>query len=624
MFNPTKGPARELVGAREQIDQRELEQLQKSGALIIDERHRRPLYFDGRFLAARDLTREQIYFLTRQADFGRAGGGGVVHGLMVTEGPGASTILITPGHGITPSGESVVLPGNVPLSIPLTNIAETQRLDAAFGLLSIPRDSPRNRSGLFVLALRPVEFSANPIASYPTAVTGARTVEDGDIVEGVAVTLVPFLEEGPRNELDQPRSRIARQIFLEKSQRGIPASALALALISLERGSVQWIDPFLVRREIGSRQSDVLGLGLSPRGLREAHLLQYHQHFHEIIRQRTARGQGLRFPASEHFLALPSAGQLPTQTINPIDFTQSYFPAEVDVLLSIIPEDEVGALVEDSLELPPIDLTLSADAQESTAVHVLIPLSRAQVRTFASRLANITRPVKAAAPGLLSRRKPLEVLQGLRLPRVTAPVFQPQDVADAAWREALALKPLLWYIRSRNIHVRTEILGTRVSLVRNEVDTERGVTDRIEELGATTEFNRIRNRATSAANAEMVALLSSPRITRSPVLATIALRELDTAESLDRTTVLKVGEKFADPQFGEGVARIERANPEITTNKTVVRNLAASRSLADLDRIARTTPEREMEGLAEEVLAAAKTRSNRLEALVKKRSQPNS
>src|SRR5215218_6561845 len=92
-----QGPMRELLvsGARRDLargpgdpdprteQQERLRRLQESNTLVVDDRRRRPLYFDGRFLAARDLTREQAYFLTRQADLGRAGGAGVVHGLEV-------------------------------------------------------------------------------------------------------------------------------------------------------------------------------------------------------------------------------------------------------------------------------------------------------------------------------------------------------------------------------------------------------------------------------------------------------------------------------------------------------------------------------------------------------------
>jgi hypothetical protein len=65
MFSPTNGPARETFPARERVDSDLLEQMISAGTIIIDNRRRRPLYFDGRFLAARDLTREQNYFLSR-------------------------------------------------------------------------------------------------------------------------------------------------------------------------------------------------------------------------------------------------------------------------------------------------------------------------------------------------------------------------------------------------------------------------------------------------------------------------------------------------------------------------------------------------------------------------------
>jgi len=45
---------------------------QNNGSLVIDSQRSRPYWFDGRFLAARDLQREQDYFLQRQADLGQA------------------------------------------------------------------------------------------------------------------------------------------------------------------------------------------------------------------------------------------------------------------------------------------------------------------------------------------------------------------------------------------------------------------------------------------------------------------------------------------------------------------------------------------------------------------------
>ena len=71
--------------ARERIKPKDLAVLRRTGVLIEDARRERPRYFDGRFLAARDLIRDQQYFLTREADLGQAAGSGVALGLFVRE-----------------------------------------------------------------------------------------------------------------------------------------------------------------------------------------------------------------------------------------------------------------------------------------------------------------------------------------------------------------------------------------------------------------------------------------------------------------------------------------------------------------------------------------------------------
>ena len=69
--------------------------LRTAGVLIEDPRRERPRYFDGRFLAARDLTRDQEYILTREADLGQAAGSGVARGLDVDRG-GACLLYTSP------------------------------------------------------------------------------------------------------------------------------------------------------------------------------------------------------------------------------------------------------------------------------------------------------------------------------------------------------------------------------------------------------------------------------------------------------------------------------------------------------------------------------------------------
>src|SRR5262245_28869242 len=221
-MTPTKGTNRERIAAAD------IATLRRSGVLIEDGRRQRPRWFDGRFLAARDLIREQQYFLTREADLGQAAGSGVAVGLAVAHGAGPQTLVITAGHGITPSGALVRLAFD--LTVRLADIPRAEQYTVKFGLGRLPRPPLAARNGLFVLALRPVEFTANPIGAYPTSITGQRTVEDGDVIEATAVVLVPWPDDGALESLDARRGRAARAIFVEDVDRGISANVLPIAM----------------------------------------------------------------------------------------------------------------------------------------------------------------------------------------------------------------------------------------------------------------------------------------------------------------------------------------------------------------------------------------------------------
>ena len=347
MIDYTAGSARELIAPED------VEALRATGALVDDVRRERPRYFDGRFLAARDLIRDQQYFLTREADLGQASGGGVVVGLEVTPGAAADELVLSPGHGLTPAGELTLLPNA--LSVRLADIPLAEQLSARFSLSRLPQPPLRNRTGLFVLALRPVEFTANPIGAYPTSITGPRTVEDGDVIEATAVVLVPWTDDDATDALDARRGRAARAIFVENRPSGVSANVLPLAMVALQNNVVAWLDVPMVRRELGADRADRPGLGTSARALALAHLLQYRQHLDDELRSNDGRG----FPAAPRFGALPPAGPMPPAMIATSDFTQSYFPAEIDTELAPIPDDELPALVEEALALPAIDLTVA-------------------------------------------------------------------------------------------------------------------------------------------------------------------------------------------------------------------------------------------------------------------------
>jgi len=606
MFNAIQGPA------RERVELEELLRFPQPQALVVDDRRRRPLYFDGRFLRAADLTRDQNYFLTRQADLGRVGGMGVVHGLQVTL-VNATQIRIAPGHGVCPSGELVVIEQSAPLNI--ANIAEIQALDVVFGLMPIPREPARNRSGLYILALRPVEFSANPIASYPTTIQGPRSLQDGDIIEAAAVTLVPYHDEGAVKEANLRRARAAYNIFVRGSNPGMPANALPLAMLSLDHGTIQWIDTFSVRREVGTENGQVRGIGFTNLAVREAHALQYDAHLQDVLKERRQANRGQRFVATEHFLALPAAGRMPSDTIDPADFTQIFFPTEMDVELSLVPSDELPAMLKDSFDLPPIDLTLTGDEMNSTSVLVVIPVPRAKLRATEAVTGTIQRKLLPNAPGLLAKRSPLQALQSWKIARLPGgPKLPGPDPVVAAWRAAVPRGSLIWYIRRRNFAERPKLQGTLRVLAGDEAASDKKLAAAMKDFGLAVRFGRVQQKATSQAQGAIAAFLSSPRFLNSMILTTDAVTAFEAATPLNSATAADVLAAYSDGQYGTGLARLEVLLPDIRKDEAAIKNVVTAKRTRDVDLLISQEPDNaEAAKLAKRLLELAA--ANRLDEL---------
>jgi hypothetical protein len=580
---------------RELIPGAVAQELRRAGALVEDARRERPRWFDGRFLAARDLIREQQYFLTREADLGRAAGSGVATGLGVQGGRGIQTLTIGAGHGITPSGELVLL--ERPLTLNLADIPRAEQLSGRFGLGRIPVPPLRSRTGLFALALRPVEFTANPVGAYPTSITGQRTVEDGDIIEATAVVLVPWMDDGAADALDVRRGRAARAIFVEGAERGLSANVLPLAMLGVANNTVQWIDAPMLRRELGADRSDLPGLGLAPRAIRFAHLLQHQQHLADVVADRGGRG----FPAASMFPALPPAGPLPPGVIDPADFTQSYFPAEVSVDLSVIPEDELPTLVEESLALPGFDLTAAVETLDSSSVLVLAPVPRAEWRTVTLRLQTLTRAVKPSAPNQLAARKPIEVLMRLRVPLPPARPLDPTSPSDLEWQR-LARLDTLWYVRRRNLAYREDVTGTALRLAGREVVFTPGRLDALATLGLRDRLEATLERATPAARTEITSLLESPRIAASPALTAAAIGELTRTETIDLAAALRTTSLVTAPETGTG---LERLDPALAESPEAIDRIVNEPEWRELDRVVLAAPTETLPTLTERLVTGS-------------------
>ena len=184
-------------------------------------------------------------------------------------------------------------------------------------------------------------------------------------------------------------------------------------------------------------------------------------------------------------------------------------------------------LVEESFLLPPIDLTAAADELESTSILVLVPVPRTQLPTLKATLSTLLSPLRPAAPGMVFQRRPIDALRGLLSVRLPPPTLDIGSLQDRAWRAALALNPLLWYVRRRNLQVRQDIVGTSVSVSTNELATDQAVTTDL--TNASYSLGCAQARTSSAALADLTARLSSPAVASNPIFAASVISALEKA-----------------------------------------------------------------------------------------------
>lgn len=580
-----------------------LDKYEYGGSVFVDRRRSRPRWFDGRFLKAADLNRESGYFLTRLADLAVATGTGVVEGLTVSE-DSATKITIARGHGMTFDGERVFLPSDV--SISLHNIALSDELNVKMGLSRKPAPPDRSRSGIYIVALRPLEFTANPTASYPVDVDGKRDMRDGSIIEATAITLIPFsYPAGAAKSIDARRAAVAHQVFVQNTEYQIPTTTLPLAMIEMRRGKLLWLDNYMVRREMGSVYSDVLGFGFTPRAIRRAHFKQYDDMIEDIVNARNRANADLRFAATEYFQSLPSAGRLPTACVDLSTFTQYYFPDAMDVEMSIIPEDEMGLLVEESMLLPPVLLN-DEDAIGTTSIMIFLPMPRhmfySEIRTIKKLPTTIKFPVKTVR----SRFTPKDYLSlfQAKLPDFTGAEPGNEDaLKEVAWKRLLAEQRFVWYVRRRSVSYKDEITGTAVHVMTNEHSDETEMRRYQRTLDLYDDFTHLKVRGSAAADLEMVRLLTIPKFTKSELLMRSALKEFGNTEKLDERHAASVSVRFAGNQLGKGLDRIEDklftgSDAQKTEQK---KKLSETLRAPELDYVARVMATEEADAFAGEL-----------------------
>lgn len=670
MNRDTLFPSRVSVEAATAEAKAALAQQIREGEIVVTPGRTRPLYFDGRFLTAADLTADQDYVRHRLADLGRALGAGVVQGLRVSAGMnnGRAGVNITPGHGFTPSGELVALAPTTQAPsyfVAFNDLDVQQRVELQLGLRSAPRatsNTQRLRTGLFVLALRPVEYSANPVASYPTTLDGTRSVRDGDTIEAVAITLVPYTDRSPANATPQQRrAQVAREVFFERSHDTTLQDALPLAVLQFDGGQLAWLDEYLARREVGTESGLAVTLNPRPRAVLEAWFAQY--------RAQLADLGNTSFVASQVFSALPPVGQLPAAAVDweqgfEAGLRQSFFPPTADVEFSFVAEDELPVLVDEGLGLPPIDLQASDAALDHLALVILAPVPRAQLEDIRRNLDSARRPIRLLTPTRATAVSPLASLvqlgglrppllvrpidglignTGIVPPSVLTPLQPPAQALDAAWQRAFqaALRVaqqnhggMFFYMRRRQLPYRSEVAGYTLRLTGTAAQLDAELAARLKADAAETRFNVATAKSPLLARAELLNVLASPRLAVSPtvqngvlavsdLLRRAALVEVDQAAqaapdgAVPHEAAVAIGQTYGADRLGEGWSRVLASEPKLQ-QADVAQVIAQSRVVPQLDRLAADLPDDGIGKLGQQLLTLAQSqRANDIAALVK-------
>lgn len=643
-FEPTE------LDIRLAVDQLAVAKAVKEGVLDIDEQRARARYSDGQVLGADGFRRDQAVFGQRQLDLGHIVERGVVEGLGVTQafvldGEGLPTEVLDPtrfviaaGHGVTRSGQTIVVRESV--EVDFTQLPIAQQLDAVFGLDRRPRAPFRTLSGVFAVTLRAIEYTANPVAPYPSQITGTRRLEDGDVIEASVVTLVPLESESNLDGVDAGPAALARRVFVDGLDVLPLDHGLAIAVVALERGEIAWLDVEIARREATADPGH--GFGSGHRAELDAHMRHFERRMAAILARRIDDGLGARFAASDYFEVLPPAGELPTEavSIHGDRIVQWFLPANVEADLVLVPADEIPQLIEESMLLGPYDLAQGAKVAEASLMMIAIAVEREAFAATAQAMGGVLSQRIGPRLGSYARRRPVEALLQ-RFQRPASLAGGPPAPALTPWDAALSGASSLFFFRQRR-RARTSFALPRYGPIPIEQRPSGSLSDlireRIDAAGELARFDSLLASSGAEALERLEALFSLALFGADPLFVNGVMAELSSrtrrrllepgtvtaggasisiagvpagapaplrVRPLSLEEVETIASRYESPaELGDGMAALVVLEPELASfdNRLVI---AQSFRLPELDGRIRELPAEQHAELASELLALA-------------------
>lgn len=354
-----------------------------SSTAHLDPKLSRTHYYDGRLLKAADLTRDQFYLDERLNEVGRVLGQGVVRGLQVSLNPNGG-LDIQAGLAIAPSGRVLELEQKIE-RLNLTDDAQINSRNPNYRALA---------AGLYALVIRYAQKGVGSAEVFPKDLQSQRGSYFNAYEEGVEFALqklaqplpLQYQQQMPADELSlYARAQLVRPLLVNNPGQpvGLDENSVALGLLAVERGIPQWFDQGLLRRPFRSAQAqNYLQIDL-------------YNHYDELLRALLEQRQPLpnrdQFLASRYFSVLPPVGAIPKGALDPVNGYQHFFPAGYEVSISPLREDDVAAVVQQSMMLEPIDLQRDKDVD----IMIVVVLDDLEFAFVARQLQHLNSDKKA-------------------------------------------------------------------------------------------------------------------------------------------------------------------------------------------------------------------------------------
>jgi hypothetical protein len=298
----------------------------------------------------------------------------------------------------------------------------------------------RFNRGLYAVVLSYTEVNTDIAEVFPRDLGERRSVQHNVVTESVQLGLVPLPQPLPQQQPLTIRAHLIREYLGDGQAAGvIPEDAVALGVLAIREDRPEWLDTALLRHPLRP--------AATPGALQADLARHYEILLRDVMNYRRAGSLGDDFAAAEYFKLLPPAGSLPKGAIDPMRGRQGFFPEAFHVWTAPIRLADVELVRQESMLLPPIDLSLD----EPVDVIVLAPLPNRDYGYFAQRLERAFDPE--------SRRLPHLDLLRLRLyPR--RPVHE-LDTDEATWQAIWDRVPAesLLYIRRPTRAAETAVSG---------------------------------------------------------------------------------------------------------------------------------------------------------------------